>query len=56
MAKGELRIVRVKGAESVADGLTRHVDRQRMDQHMKACSIARWNGRHEVSPQIGDRA
>ena len=35
MAKGELKIVKVKGEENVADGLTKHVDRQKMEQYME---------------------
>ncbi len=54
VAKGELTIVKVKREENVADGLTKHVDRQRMEQYMKACSIVRRSGRHELSPSLGD--
>ncbi len=54
VAKGELKIVKVKGEGNVADGLTKHVDRQNMEQYMKACSIARRSGRHELSPSLGD--
>ncbi len=50
VAKGELRIVKVNGEDNVADGLTKHVDRQKMEQYMKACSIVRRSGRHELSP------
>ena len=56
MAKGELKIVKVKGEENVADGLTKHVDRQNMEQYMKACGMVRRSGRHELSPQLGDSA
>ena len=54
MAKGELKIVKVKGEENVTDGLTKHVDRQKMEQHREACGIVRRSGRHELSPQLGD--
>ncbi len=37
VAKGGLKIVRVKGEENVAVGLTKYVDRQRIDQYVKAC-------------------
>ncbi len=53
-AKGELTIVKVKGEENVADGLTKHVDRHRMEQYMKACGMVRWSGRHALSPSHGD--
>ena len=54
VAKGELKIVKVKGEENVADGLTKHVDRQKMEQYMEACGMARRSGRHELRPQLGD--
>ncbi len=54
MAKGELKIVKVKGEDNVADCLTKHVDRQKMEQCVKACSITRRSGRHELSPSLGE--
>ncbi len=54
MAKGELSTVRVEGEENVADGLTKHVDRQKVNEYVKACGTARRNGKHELSPQLGD--
>ena len=53
-AKAELKIVKVRGEDNVADGLTKHVDKQKMDQHMKACGIVRKSGRHELSPAFGE--
>ena len=54
VAKGELSVVKVKGEENVADGLTKHVDRQKMEQHLAACSMVRRSGRHELCPRFGD--
>ena len=54
MAKGELSIVKVKGEENVADGLAKHVDRQKMEQYVEACGMVRRSGRHELSPQLGE--
>jgi hypothetical protein len=54
VAKGEVSIVKVKGEENVADGLTKHVDRQKMEQYMDACGMARRSDRHELSPQLGE--
>ncbi len=45
VAKGELSMVKVKGEENMADGLTKHVDRQKMEQYMEACSMVRRSGR-----------
>ena len=52
--KGELRIVKVKGENNVADGLTKHVDRSKMDYYMKQCGFVFKDGRHELSPHLGD--
>ncbi len=48
VAKGELKIV---NEESMADVLTKHVDRQKMEQYMKACGMVRRSGRHELAGQ-----
>ncbi len=55
VAKGELKIVKVKDEENVADGLKKHVDKQKMEQYVKACGMVRRSGRHELSPSLGDR-
>ncbi len=54
VAKGELMIVKLRGEDNVADGLTKHVDKQKMEQYMKACGIARRSCRHELSPMLGE--
>ena len=50
--KESIKIVKVKGEENVADGLTKHVGRQKMEQHVEACGMVRRSGRHELSPQL----
>ena len=54
VARGELKIVRVKGEDNVADGLTKHVDKQKMEQYLKACGFEKRSGRHELSPTLGE--
>ncbi len=54
VAKGELEIKKVKGEESIADGMTRHVDRAKMDYYMKECGFARRSNMHELCPRLGD--
>ena len=54
VAKGMLKIVKVRGEDNVADGLTKHVDKQKMEQYMKACGIEKRSGRHELSPALGE--
>ncbi len=54
VAKGELKIVRVKGEDNVADGLTMHVGKQQMEQYMKTCEIVRKSERHEQIPMLGE--
>ena len=56
VAKGELKIVKVKGEENVANGLTKRVDRQKIEQRVEACGMVRRSGRHELSPQCGGSA
>ncbi len=38
----------------MADGLTKHVDKQKMEQYMKVCGIVKRSGRHELSPVLGE--
>ncbi len=54
IAKGDLEIRKVKGEENVADGLTKHVERAKMDYCMKECGCVRTSGRHELCPRLGD--
>ncbi len=39
VAKGELKIAKVEGEESAADGMTKHVDGQKMEQCVEACGM-----------------
>ncbi len=50
----ELKIAKMKVEENVADGLTKQVDRQKMEQCVEACGMARRSGRRELSPQLGE--
>ena len=43
-----------KGEENVADGLTKHVERAKMDYYIKECGLVRRSGRHELSPMLGE--
>jgi hypothetical protein len=55
VARGDIWIQKVRGEDNVADGLTKHVDRQKMDQYMKECGFVRRSGRHELSPALGEK-
>ena len=54
VAKGDITIKKVRGEDNVADGLTKHVDKQKMDQYLRECGFVRRSGRHELSPALGD--
>ena len=54
VSKGELKIVKVRGEDNVADGLTKHVDKPKMEQYLKACGLVRRSVRHELSPALGE--
>ena len=54
--KESLEIAKVKGEGDVTDGLAKQVDRQKMEQYVRACGVVRRSGRHELSPQLGDSA
>lgn len=54
VSKGEIIIKRVRGEDNVADGLTKHVDKRKMEQHMEKCGFRSVAGRHHLCPHLGD--
>ena len=54
VARGDIVIEKVRGEDNVADGLTKHVDKQKMDQFMSECGFEKRSGRHELSPALGE--
>ncbi len=53
-AKGELTVMKGKGEYNVADGLTKHVERHKMNEHITACGVLRKSSRHTLCPYLGD--
>ncbi len=51
---GELSIIKVKGEDDVADGLTKLIDRSRLEKYMKECGFSFRDWRHELCPYLGD--
>ena len=56
VARGDIIIEKVRGEDNVVDGLTKHVDKQKMDQFMSECGFEKRSGRHELSPALGEEA
>ena len=54
VARGDIVIEKVRGEDNVADGLTKHVDKQKMDQYLSECGFEKRSGRHELSPALGE--
>ena len=54
VAKGELTIVKVKSEHNVADGLTKHVDKIKMDEYLRRCGFMRKAWRHELCPRLSE--
>ena len=52
--RGELVVMKVKGEDNVADGLTKHVDKGKMEKYMSSCGVRFAGGRHELCPRLGD--
>ncbi len=52
--RGELFIIKVRREDNVADGLTKHVARSKMEMHMESRGFVRCEGRHELRPYVGD--
>ncbi len=51
---GELSIVKVRGEHNVADGVTKHVERSKMEMLMEKCGFALREGQCEFCPHLGD--
>ncbi len=51
---GELSIIKVRGVDNVADGLTKHVERSERGMYMERCGFVLHEGRHELRPYLGD--
>ena len=56
VARGDIVIEKVRGEDNVADGLTKHVDKRKMDQYLSECGFEKRSGRHELSPALGESA
>ena len=56
VARGDILIEKVRGEDNVADGLTKHVEKWKMDQFMSECGFEKRSGRHELSPALGEEA
>ncbi len=39
--RGELSIIKVRGEDNVADGVTKHVERSNVEMYMETCGFAR---------------
>ncbi len=52
--RGELSITKVRGEDNVAGGLTKHVERTKMEMLMEKRGFVRREGRRELCPYFGD--
>ncbi len=52
--RGELSIIMVRGEDNVADGLTKRVERSKMEMYMENCGFERRDGRRKLCPYLGD--
>ncbi len=54
VCKIELSIIKLRGDEDVADGLTKHVERNNMDVYMDKRGFALRDGRHVLCPHLAN--
>ncbi len=52
--RGELSIIKLRGEDNAADGLTENVDRSTLDKYMIECGFIFRDGRRELCPYLGD--
>ncbi len=52
--RGELSVNNVRGEDNIADGLTKHVERSKMEMHMEKCGFVLCEGRRKLCPYFRD--
>ena len=52
VARGDLVLRKVSGAENIADILTKHVTRSVLDQHLRKIGVVRREGRNTLCPSV----
>jgi len=52
VASGLMRIEKVKGTENVADALTKHVERDKLQKHIESMNMEVRQGRHGLMPEV----
>ena len=52
VSKGDIAINKVRGEDSIADILTKFVDREKIDHAIKNAELERREGRHDIMPQL----
>ncbi len=49
---GKIQLVKVEGTENLADALTKYVDADMLEKHIKCSECAVAKGRHELMPEV----
>ena len=52
VGSGEIELKKVEGTNNLADALTKHVDREDIQKHLKGTQQLLAEGRHEIMPQV----
>ncbi len=47
-------IIKVRGEDKLADGLTKRVERSKMEMYKERCGFVRPEGRHDLCPHLRD--
>ena len=52
VARGDVRVRKVKGDKNPADTLTKHVDGSKLRSHMMQVGMSVFPGRHRLAPKL----
>ena len=55
VATGKIKLQKVKGEENLSDALTKHVNRELLEQHVNSTGQQFKEGRHEQMPQVASQ-
>ena len=52
VSSGDIKVMKVKGKENLADALTNHVTKEEIGMHMRGTSQEHVSGRHALAPEV----
>ena len=52
IGRGDIKVIKVEGSKNPADALTKHVEGNKLETHVKTVSLQICPGRHAAAPKL----